>query len=66
MGNKLIGKLIAFKGDDEQADATVVLEIIDTTDDGEIEFVFADRGERVYLKFVLADLVSAAMRKESI
>jgi hypothetical protein len=58
------GRLMCFKGDDENADGLVVVELTDTMAGGVVELAFDDRGERVYLQFRFADLAAAIVHKE--
>jgi hypothetical protein len=47
-----VGKLMAFKGDDEMQDAMVAIEITEAPGQ-DVEIAFDDRGAQVYLRFRL-------------
>jgi hypothetical protein len=59
--DSFVAKLMAFKGDDEQQDTMVAVEITEAPGD-DVEIAFDDRGERVYLRFRLAELNAAVLR----
>ena len=59
--DSFVAKLMAFKGDDEQQDAMVAVEITEAPGE-DVEIAFEDRGERVYLRFRLAELNAAVLR----
>ena len=56
-----VAKLMAFKGDDEMQDMAVAVEITEAPGE-DVEIAFDDRGERVYLRFRLAELQMAVLR----
>lgn len=56
-----VGKLMVFKGDDEVQDAMVAIEITEAPGE-DVEFAFHHRGERVYLRFRLAELQMPVLR----
>ena len=59
--DSFVAKLMAFKGDDEMQDAMVAVEITEAPGE-DVEIAFEDRGERVYLRFRLAELQGAVLR----
>ncbi|HWS67708.1 MAG TPA: hypothetical protein VN325_33480 [Steroidobacteraceae bacterium] len=59
-----IAKLMAFKGDDETQEAMVAIEITEAPGE-DVEIAFDDRGEKVYLRFRLADLQMAVLRSRA-
>jgi hypothetical protein len=59
--DSFVAKLMAFKGDDEQQDTMVAVEITEAPGE-DVEIAFDDRGERVYLRFRLAELNAAVLR----
>ncbi len=60
MEYKFVAKLFVMNNDDDDVvNESAVVEVVDTDADN-VEIVFVDRGERVYLTFKLADLVGMA------
>lgn len=63
--NEIMGKFLAFRGDDELADGSVHIEVTAARADGVVEIAFDAplRGEpRYYVSFRLADLMSQMLR----
>jgi hypothetical protein len=59
MGNPthMAGHLMVFKSDDTIVDQPTMLEVTDLTKSGLVEIAFDDRGERVYVRVPLAEMM---------
>lgn len=65
MDTQLIGRLTAFKGDDDLADRAVMVEVTDTSPGGVVEIacdVNLKGVDRIYLALPLQDLVRCALK----
>jgi hypothetical protein len=57
MIEKISGKLICIRDDEEYVNETVTIELTDFEKDGSVELAFDDRKERVYISFRLQDVL---------
>lgn len=53
----MAGHLMVFKSDDAIIDQATMVEVTDLTKSGMIELAFDDRGERVYVRVPLAEMM---------
>lgn len=63
--HEFAGVLMTFsrKNDgDVIVDETILIEVVDFNDVGEVEIAFDDRNERCYIRFSISDLVNSVAR----
>jgi len=58
MNNYSAGRLMVFKNDDDIVNEPKIIEFTDFKKPCDVEIAFDDRGERVYVKFTLTDLLA--------
>jgi hypothetical protein len=57
VNTKFVGRLMAWKGDDESNEQDTMVEVTEVDNaTGEVELAFDDRNERVYLRMKLHEL----------
>ncbi len=66
MNNEFAGRLMVFRGDDEQAEQNVLCEVTQFTDDGRVEIAFNYGKDRFYLAVLMQDVIAhvAALQGE--